>query len=104
MAVRIASYNAAHHFGLRRVGAICPGYHAALAVLEDLEDCRVTRVYQGGQLVARDGECLYAPPRERRQPIVRSTINVHRAESTCPGSSSIIFAFPVMARPRPGPT
>ncbi len=76
LAVRVASYNAARHFGLRRVGAICPGYHAALVVLEDLTDCRVTQVYQGGQLVAEDGKCTYEPPTGRRQPILRSTINV----------------------------
>lgn len=76
LAVRIASYNAARHYGLRRVGAICPGYHAALTVLEDLESCRVSRVYQAGRLVALDGECVYKPPVERRQPILRSTVNV----------------------------
>jgi adenine deaminase len=76
VAIRVASYNAARHFGLRQVGAVCPGYHAVLAVLEDLEDCRVTRVYQAGQLVAEDGRCVYQPPVPRREPIVRSTINV----------------------------
>ncbi len=76
VAIRIASYNAARHFGLSQVGAVCPGYHAALTVLEDLKDCRVTRVYQGGELVAQDGECLYESPAPKRRPIVRSTINV----------------------------
>ena len=76
LAVRIASFNAARHFRLRRVGAICPGYHAALTILEDLKDCRVTRVYQAGALVAADGQCIYEPPVGRRQPILRSTINV----------------------------
>ncbi len=80
LAIRMASYNAARHFGLRRLGAVCPGYHAALTVLEDLQDCRVTRVYQGGQLVAQDGKCIYEPPVGRRQPILRSTINVPRLE------------------------
>ena len=76
LAVRIASYNAARHYGLRRVGAICPGYHASLTVLEDFETCRVTRVYQGGSLVALDGQCVYEPPTSKRLPILRSTINV----------------------------
>ena len=76
IAVRIASHNAACHFGLHQVGAVAPGCHAALAVLEDLQGCRVTRVYQAGRLVAQDGECIYETPQQRRQPIIRSTINV----------------------------
>ena len=76
VAIRIASYNAARHFGLRQVGAICPGYHAVIAVLEDLEQCRVTQVYQAGELVAENGRCVYEPPVQRREPILRSTINV----------------------------
>jgi adenine deaminase len=76
LAIRIASFNAARHYGLRQLGAICPGYHAALTVLEDLEQCRVTEVYQGGELVAQDGKCLYEPPVARRKPVLRSTINV----------------------------
>jgi len=75
-AIRIASYNAARHFGLLQVGAICPGYHAVLTILEDLEKCRVTQVYQAGELVAEDGKCIYEPPAHRREPIIRSTINV----------------------------
>jgi adenine deaminase len=76
LAIRMASFNAARHFGLQHVGAICPGYHAAVAVLEDLKSCRVRRVYQAGKLVAEDGVCVYEPPMVRRQPILRSTINV----------------------------
>lgn len=76
LAIRIASYNAARHYGLRRVGAICPGYHAALTVLEDLESCRVAQVYQAGELVVQDGECVYPESPGSRRPILRSTINV----------------------------
>jgi adenine deaminase len=47
-----------------------------LTILEDLDQCRVTRVYQAGELVARDGECVYQPPVKKRAPILRSTINV----------------------------
>jgi len=80
VAIRLASYNAARHYGLRQVGAVCPGYHAVLTLLEDLKACRVTRVYQAGRLVAQDGECVYEPPRDKRPPILRSTINVPRIE------------------------
>jgi len=76
IAIRMASYNAARHYGLRQVGAVCPGYHAVLTVLEDLKECRVTRVYQAGELVVRDGVCIYESPTRKRRPILRSTINV----------------------------
>ena len=76
IAVRIASYNVARHFNLHRVGAICPGYHAALTVLENFDTCRVTQVYQGGRLVAEDGRCVYDTPASRHKPVLRSTINV----------------------------
>ncbi|MCP4245870.1 MAG: adenine deaminase [bacterium] len=76
LAIRLASYNAARHYGLHQVGAVCPGYHAVLTVLDDFENCRVTRVYQGGDLVAQDGVCLYQAPADKRRPILRSTINV----------------------------
>jgi adenine deaminase len=80
IAVRIASYNAAKHFGLTQVGAICPGYHAAITILEDLESCRPSRVYQAGRLVALDGRCVYEPPAKVHEPVLRSTINVQWLE------------------------
>jgi len=97
MAVRMATYNAARHYGLRQVGAVCPGYHAALTVLEDLKSCRVTQVYQSGELVARDGQCLYEPPVQRRASVLRSTINVPWIELPnfrvpCDGPSADGFA------------
>ncbi len=82
VAIRIASHNAAQHYGLRQVGAVCPGYHAALTVLEDLKDCRVTHVFQNGELVAENGTCVSEFPLGHREPILRSTINVSWLEES----------------------
>jgi len=79
-AIRMASYNAAQYFGMHKVGAIAPGYRASVAVLEDLEACRISRVYQGGRLVAADGVCEKLPKPRKHPTVLRSTINVERME------------------------
>lgn len=57
-AIRHASLIPARHYRLADRGGIAPGYRADLAVLDDLVDFRVHRVYKDGQLVAEDGQCL----------------------------------------------
>jgi len=54
-AVRCASYNVARHYGLRRRGAVAPGYLADLLVIDDLASFRAQAVYKGGRRVAVDG-------------------------------------------------
>ncbi len=54
-AVRCASWNVARHFGLRRRGAIAPGYLADLAVVADLSSFTVDRVLRHGHWVAGGG-------------------------------------------------
>lgn len=77
LAVRLGSLNAARYFGLRRTGAILPGYHADFAVMEDLKDCRVTQVFRRGRLVAQDGQCTEPPTSMQGVASLRSSINVH---------------------------
>ena len=48
VAIRMASLQAARHFGLRHVGAIAPGYAADLLVLNDLDTMDVQDVYKAG--------------------------------------------------------
>lgn len=79
-AVKLATINPARYYGLRQHGAIAPGYIASLAVLDDLESCRVHRVYHVGQLVAEEGRAIDPPGLVRRPQVLRSTINVHWLE------------------------
>lgn len=50
-AYRAASLSAAEAFGLKDRGLIAPGKRADIAVLGDLENCRVQMVFAGGVLV-----------------------------------------------------
>ena len=56
--IQLASLNPARYFGLRKLGAIAPGYQADILVLASLDSLEVSRVYKKGKLVARDGKCL----------------------------------------------
>lgn len=57
-ALRMATVYAARHYGLRKMGAIAPGYRADFAIVNDLKDFKVADVYLKGEHVAHDGSCL----------------------------------------------
>lgn len=48
---RAASHSAARIFGLSDRGLVAPGWRADIALLDSLEDCRVSDVITGGRLV-----------------------------------------------------
>jgi adenine deaminase len=79
-AIKLVTINPARHFGLHHLGAVVPHRFATLAVLDDLENCHVTRVYQAGRLVYADGQALDQDAALRRPQILRSSINVHWIE------------------------
>ncbi len=79
-AIKMAAFTAARYFGLHDQGVVAPGHKASLAILEDLKDCRVSRVYQSGKLIALDGQYVETDSRRPRTPILRSTVNVHWLE------------------------
>jgi adenine deaminase len=79
-AVKIATLNTARYFGLREQGAVAPGRIANLAILDNLESCRVTRCYHAGRLVAEDGVAMDHERDRRRTQILRSSINVRWLE------------------------
>ncbi len=58
--IKIASLNAAEAYGLKKLGAIAPGYQADLVVIEDLEKLHIQGVYKKGKLVAQDGKALFS--------------------------------------------
>ncbi|GAB5429036.1 MAG: adenine deaminase [Devosia indica] len=48
---RAASHSAARIFGLKDRGLVAPGWRADIAILDGLEDCRVSNVIAAGRLV-----------------------------------------------------
>ena len=60
-AITIATINAAECYGLKKVGAIAPGYFADLVIADDLSLNKINRVYKKGMLVAQDNKALFEP-------------------------------------------
>ena len=61
-ALQMATINAAEYFRLYRRGAIAPGYVANLITITDLPRLEIDMVFYNGQLVARNGSCLFSVP------------------------------------------
>ena len=76
-AYRAASWSAARAFRLHDRGLIAPGWRADLAILDDFEDCRVSRVIAAGRIV---DEALFAA-RRRIEPIGRRSIRARHVEA-----------------------
>lgn len=49
-AIKMASYNSARAYGLKKLGAIAPGYRADMILLEDLENFKVKATFTAGRL------------------------------------------------------
>lgn len=54
-AVMMGSLHGAQYFGLKKVGAIAPGYKANFMVVSDLTHFQVKQVYKEGRLIAENG-------------------------------------------------
>ncbi len=57
-AIRAATINSASVYGLKRLGAIAPGYIANINLVDDLEGIHVESVFFEGNLVAENDELL----------------------------------------------
>jgi len=49
---RSSSLSVARHYGLRKLGAVAPGYRADLVLLDDVRSCAVGQVWKSGRLVS----------------------------------------------------
>jgi adenine deaminase len=58
MAIQMASLNIAECYGLKRIGAIAPGYQADFVVFDDLKQMSISKVYKKGKLVAEDDQTI----------------------------------------------
>ncbi len=56
--IRMASIQTAEYYGLKKTGAVAPGYKADLIVLSDLREMKVCAVYKEGNLAAENGCAL----------------------------------------------
>lgn len=73
-AIQMATLNAAECFRLYDRGAVAPGYLANIALLDDLKEFHVNRVWMHGQLVAEEGKYL---PTYEKQDISEVKNSVH---------------------------
>lgn len=58
LAIRLASWSCARHYGFRDRGAVAPGFRADLLTFERLDDFRPDLVVLGGRRVAKGGKLL----------------------------------------------
>lgn len=81
--IQMATVWAAQCFGLKRTGAVAPGYKADLLVLNDLETVDVKDVYSDGKKVVEDKKvCEVLSPKadKRIEKKVLNTFNLKKAE------------------------
>ncbi len=71
-AVQMATINTARHFGLKRLGALAPGYCADIVVLEDADTVSISAVYHAG----RDVSSYRAQPKLAADSDLRQTVNI----------------------------
>lgn len=85
-ALRMATFNPAQFYGLRRSGAIAPGYRADLVAFGDIEDFRAEYVFKSGILISRDGAVERSwdgfNREDRRSPVLRDSVNVKYLEES----------------------
>lgn len=62
-AIKMGTLHTAQYFGLKKQGAVAPGYRADLAVINNLREIQVLKVYKDGHLVAENGRMLQAEPK-----------------------------------------
>jgi len=78
-ALRMACHNPALYYGLRRAGAIAPGYKADLVAFSDLKDFRAELVIKAGVEIAREGKrtaAYEASAREAYTLPLRDSVNI----------------------------
>jgi len=75
LAIKVATISTARHYGLHQRGAVAPGYHADLVVLDSLKKVGVKMVYKNGQLVAKDGKLTWDTG-EQEAPRLRRSVNI----------------------------
>lgn len=73
--IRMATIQAAQCFGLKRVGAVAPGYYADLLILSDLNRVEVNAVYYDGKQVASEGKAFPVRSPEIKEQSLKAVYN-----------------------------
>lgn len=55
-ALKMVTYNTARYFGLRKIGAVAPGYNADMVILSSLKSLQVQSVIKNGLIIFNDGK------------------------------------------------
>ncbi|MBD3160184.1 MAG: adenine deaminase [Candidatus Lokiarchaeota archaeon] len=79
LAIKVATISTARHYGIHQAGAVAPGYHADLVVLDSLQDIGVDMVFKSGHLVAKDGK-MTGEFGVKESPHLRRSVNIHWLE------------------------
>lgn len=74
-AIKMATFNCAQRFGLKRLGAIAPGYQADMVLIDDLKTFNVEVVIKNGEVIFADGILKVNPP-IYIEPEVTNTIHI----------------------------
>jgi len=74
-AIQMATINTAEYFGLKKLGAIVPGYLADIIVFDNLKKLNIKMVFKNGVLVAKDKKIIDGVVKEYKEKL-RGTINV----------------------------
>jgi adenine deaminase len=74
-ALRMVTVNPARHYGLQGLGSLRPGSRACIAVLEDLNDFRVSALFVDGEMVAGRGRLVKEFGRAAVPESVLSSVN-----------------------------
>ena len=92
-AIQMATINAARCYGLRRLGAVAPGYQADFVILDDVETMDIAAVYHKGRLISRRG----VVPESQRLPCPESLRGTVRLAPLSPES----LRLPIGEGPQP---
>lgn len=57
--IQMATLNTSECYGLKKKGAIAPGYIADFLILDSLNDFKISSVYKNGQLVVENNQLIY---------------------------------------------
>ncbi len=74
-AIQLATINTAEYFKLNRLGAIAPGYHANIVIIDDLFEFSINEVFYRGRPVAGDGKALFPAGKTRKMKLT-DTVNI----------------------------